>query len=364
MKRIGIDAHMLGDCSGGNETYYRGILENLEVPEGVEIFVFVKKNADISKIKDKFNIVYFSEHGAAYRVFIELPILCKKYKLDLLHVQYFIPFIRPCKIAVTIHDICFEHYKDIFTWKEYLRQKLLIPYAARKSVKIVTDSEFSKNDIISTYNIEKEKIVVSYCAASDEFKPLDEQEINRADLKERFDISDNYILTVGNLQPRKNIPRLIKAFELLCEEYNEPIQLVIVGKKAWLCEDIFKSVDLSKCNIVLTGYVEESELIRMYNAAKCFIYPSLFEGFGLPVIEAMSCGTPVVVSDSSSLPEVAGEEGIYFDPTKVEDIKDALLNCITEMDDSSEKTPKVYDRLKIFNWKQCADVVLKMYLEL
>lgn len=328
IKRVGIDAHMLGDHSGGNETYYKNILENMEVPDGMEIYVFVTKKADVSKLKNKFKIVYFSEHGATYRNLIELPILCLKYKLDLLHMQYFIPFIRPCKVVVTIHDICFEHYKDIFTRREYIRQKLLIPYAAKRSKLIFTVSEFSKQDIAKCYNVRPEKIVVTYNGVSDEFRPLSETEIDRGRLFDQYGIRGDYILTVGNLQPRKNIVRLIKAFLILKKEYIAPLQLVIVGKKAWMYDEIFQEVAQNDTDILFTDYVETEDLVRLYSGAKCFVYPSLFEGFGIPPIEALACGTPVAVSNTSSLPEVVGENGLYFDPNSEKDIKDTISRLV------------------------------------
>lgn len=360
MKRIGIDAHMLGDRSGGNETYYKNILENMEVPEGIEIYVFVTKKADISKIKDKFKIIYFSEHGAIYRNLIELPLFCIKYKLDLLHVQYFIPFIRPCKIVVTIHDICFEHFKDIFTKREYIRQKLLIPYAARHSKLIFTVSEYSKQDIVRCYNINSDKLVVTYNGIGDEFRKLSVSEIDLDSLNKSYGIRNNYILAVGNLQPRKNLVRLIKSFELLKKEYLEPLQLVIVGKKAWLYDDIFDTIsDVVKQDVIFTGYIDQQTLIRIYNGAKCFVYPSLFEGFGIPPLEALACGVPVAVSNSSSIPEVVGDCGLYFDPFDCIDMKNKILQVLNRY----EKIRDVVPAFK-FSWIDTCRLLTKSYKDI
>lgn len=365
IKRVGIDAHMLGDHSGGNETYYKNILENMVPTDDLEIYVFVKKCADVSKLNKKFKIVYFGEHGASYRNLIELPMLCVKYKLDLLHVQYFIPFIRPCKVVVTIHDICFEHYKDIFTKREYIRQKLLIPYAAKKSVKIITDSFFSKNDIASEYKLQDEKIIVTHCAAGKEFRELPDENIDRERLRTEFGIEGDYILTVCNLQPRKNLGRLIKAFSLLKEEYNDSIQLVIVGKKAWMYESIFEAVPKSiKNDIVFSGYVSSDELVQLYNAAKCFVYPSFFEGFGLPVLEAMACGTPVIVSNKTSLPEVVGNNGKYFDPLSEVDIKNSLIECLTEAECKAIEKENKSKWVASFNWRNSAEILTSAYLSI
>lgn len=357
MKRVGIDAHMLGDHSGGNETYYKNILEAMVVPNDMEIYLFVKNVADVSKLKDKFKIVYFGTHDASYRNLIEIPYLCMKYKLDLFHAQYFIPFIRPCKFVVTIHDICFEHYKDIFTKREYLRQKLLIPYAAKKSHLIFTVSDFSKNDISTCYKINPEKIVVTYNGVAEDFRQLSEEEINRESLSANYGIRGDYILTVGNLQPRKNIVRLIKAFSLLENEYESDIQLVIVGKKAWMYDEIFEEVGNSKNNVIFTDYVESNDLVRLYNGAKCFVYPSIFEGFGIPPLEALACGTPVAVSNTSSLPEVVGDNGVYFDPLDYKDIEKKINEII-----NTEKKKKIFvDR---FSWVKSSEIIMSYYTKL
>lgn len=151
--RVGIDAHMIGDHSGGNESFYTNIINNMNPPKNMEIILFVKKGADLSALTNKFKRIEFQESSALKRNFFELPKLCKEYELDLLHTQYFIPFNRPCPVVCTIHDICFEHYSNIFTKKEYYTQKLLIPYAAKKSKAVFTVSNHAKQDIASHYHI-------------------------------------------------------------------------------------------------------------------------------------------------------------------------------------------------------------------
>lgn len=359
--RIGIDGHMLGDHSGGNESFYTNILRNMTPAENQEIFLFIKKGVDVSELKNKFRIVEFKEQKAIKRNFLELPRLCKKYKLDLLHTQYFIPINCPCKVVCTIHDICFEHYKNIFTKKEYLRQKILIPYAAKHSEFIYTVSEHAKKDIIEHYKIEPQKVIVTYNAVGDEFRKLNSTELNEAELRKKFGIGDSeFILSVGNLQPRKNLPRLIKAFNNYVEHGEKNIKLVIVGKKAWLFDDILKEACNNTGKIIFTDYVTNKDLVRLYNAAKCFIYPSFFEGFGIPPLEAMACGTPVAVAKATSLPEVVGNAGLYFDPFDVNSIEKSIVTMFNE--DIDDYLMKAKEQVKKFSWRKSAELIIDSYI--
>lgn len=364
---IGIDGHMIGDHSGGNETYYQNVLQRMSFPPNWNVYLFLKPEADAGLFENKFRIIRFKSSNAIKRNFIELPQIAKRLRLDLLHTQYFIPFFCPCPVVCTIHDICFEHYKDIFTRSEYIRQKLLIPYAAKKSKAVFTVSEFSKQDIAEKYNINPERITVTYNAADEKFRKLNATELDEIHLKERFGIGDNpFILTVGNLQPRKNLPRLIEAFKKLQRDQFGKQQcgykLVIVGKKAWMYDSILKLSEDD--NIILTDYVSESDLIRLYNAAELFVYPSFFEGFGLPPLEAMACGTPVAVSNESALPEVVGDAGVYFDPFDTENIANTISRTILDRKLREKLIDKGFQRVKRFSWKESAKVICDQYTEI
>lgn len=362
--RIGIDAHMLGDHSGGNESYYTNILKNMYPDKDMELYLFVRKDIDTSDYQDKFNLIEFKETNAIKRNFFELPKLCKEYKLDLLHTQYFIPFRRHCPVVCTIHDICFEHYKDIFTKKEYMRQKLLIPYAAKHSIRLFTVSEDAKRDIVRCYKVCDKDVVVTYNAVNDSFKALPELELRESELRKKFGIgTSRYILSVGNLQPRKNLPRLIRAFSRYEKKATDDIRLVIVGKKAWMYDDILKEACEQTDKIIFTDYVSEKDLIRLYNAAACFVYPSFFEGFGIPPLEAMACGTPVAVSDRTSLPEVVGDAGIYFDPFDEDEIVACIEKMMRKNYMSEELKRRMEQQVERFDWRRSADQILQTYRE-
>ena len=358
---IGIDGHMIGDHSGGNESYYTNILLNMDTSKD-EVILFLKKGINASLFSKKFRIVEFEEESAFKRNFFEIPRLCKQYSLDVIHMQYFIPIACPCPVVCTIHDICFEHYKNIFTKKEYIRQKLLIPYAARKSKAIFTVSSNAKEDIVSHYGINSDKVYVTYNAVDSSFRKMSKEELDEKELREKFGIGDSpYVLSVGNLQPRKNLPRLIRSFVNIQKEHDKDIKLVIVGKKAWLVNDIMKEACSNSDRIILTDYVTGKDLIRLYNAATCFVYPSFFEGFGIPPLEAMACGTPVAVADRTSLPEVVGDAGLYFDTFDEEQIKEKIIILLEDESKRRELIEKGYNRKNFFDWKKSAEIIMNVY---
>ena len=365
MYNIGIDGHMIGDHSGGNESYYTNILRNMDSPENCRLFLFLRPGVKAFPYEEKFEIIRFRSKNAFVRNFIELPYLCKKLGLDLLHVQYFIPFWRPCKVVCLIHDICFEHFKDIFTRKEYYRQKILIPYAATRSEIVFTVSNHAKRDIQEHYGLSDEKVCVTYNAVNSSFRRLDECELNIEELKRKYEINESrYILSVCNLQPRKNIVRLINAFINMKEIYGGNEQLVIVGKKAWMFNDILKVAIQESKDIIFTDYVSDDDLVRLYNGAACFVYPSFFEGFGIPPLEAMACGTPVAVSAATALPEVVADAGVYFDPYSEDDIRDAIHRILKDDELCRRLENAGYQQVTKFSWKESARIITDTYLRL
>ncbi len=365
MLRIGIDAHMLGDRSGGNESFYEGILRAFVPDNDKEYILFMKKGVDDTPYRDRFKIVRFKSNNAFVRNFVELTHLSIKYKLDILHTQYYIPFIRPCKTVVTIHDVCFEHFNDIFEKSVYYRNKILIPYAARRSDHIITVSEFSKRDIADTYSIDEKKISVAYNAVDEDFRIRSETELKNSNVRDKFQIGQEpYIICVGNLQPRKNIPRLIEAYLQYKKNNQSDIKLVIVGKKAWQYDETLNSANQDISNIVLTGYVTKQELIELINQAKGFIYPSYYEGFGIPPLEAFACGTRVATSDIPVMHEILADYPVYFDPFDINSISDAISTLSKAEDAESAELYKDNKKESItarFSWEESAGKINEVY---
>ncbi len=366
--RIGIDAHMLGDHSGGNERFYDNILKYMSVPGDCTVYLFVREDLDVSAFAGKFRIIRLKSRSALGRYFRELPALCRELELDVLHTQYFIPFRRPCRTICTIHDICFAHNKTWFSKKEYLFQKTMIPYAARHADAVVTVSEFSRRDIADTFGVNDQKICVIYNAVDWKHFGKEADQAGKAEaaalVRAKFGIGQApYILCVGNLNPRKNISSLIDAYRMMKEKYGGSQILVIAGKKDYRAEQTIQEARETGVGdaILFTGYVTNEELEALYSQAECFVYPSLYEGFGIPPLEAMACGTPVAVSGTTALPEVVADAGLYFDPEDVSSIASCLHRLLQQEDLREALISAGYDRVKAFDWGRSAQKLMDLY---
>jgi glycosyltransferase involved in cell wall biosynthesis len=284
--------------------------------------------------------------------------------VDVLHVQFTAPPFSPCPVVVSIHDLSFEHLPQTFKWRSRKQLRITVRRSAREAAQVIALSEYARDDIINTYGVERERVSVIPLAAAAHFRPVkDEQELQR--VRQTYGIEGEYILSVGAIQPRKNLRRLVAAYASLRRarpEGNLP-KLVLVGKCAWLYDETLRSIkDLEISNsVVLTGYVPETDLPALYSGALCFVYPSYFEGFGLPPLEAMQCGTPVIVGDQTSLPEVVGDAGVLVDPFDVNDIAAAIEKVIFDSEVRAQLRVKGRERAGLFDWRETARQTLAVY---
>jgi glycosyltransferase involved in cell wall biosynthesis len=219
---------------------------------------------------------------------------------------------------------------------------------------------------METYGIESDKIEAIPLAAPDYFCPVtEEREIQR--VRHNYGIEGDYILTVGSIQPRKNLARLIKAYASLRGDFSKAKlpKLVLVGKCAWLYDETLRALDEMgvRESVVLTGYVPESDLPALYSSALCFVYPSYFEGFGLPPLEAMKCGAPVIVGNRTSLPEVVGDAGLTVDPFDVDAIAGAIRKLMNDATLRTKLSQKGQERAGAFTWRETARQTLRVYQE-
>ncbi|MCM8772721.1 MAG: glycosyltransferase family 4 protein [Candidatus Omnitrophica bacterium] len=365
-KKIGIDAHAIGLKQGGNETYIKELIKEFTQIDNTEFefFIFLTEGINIPDFlrnKKNFSIIKVSINPFL-RFFINIPISTHLKKLNLLHTQYILPFFTYCPGLITVHDVSFLRYPELFPKNLYFKLKLLLPYNLKKAKKIITDSQFSKEEILKFYRIEEKKIEVIYCGVSEIFRKICNDK--KEEILNKYGIRSSYILTVSNLQPRKNLKRLIKAYtSILKKKKDFPYNLVIVGKKSWLFSEIFEEIRNSNFSkkIILTGYVPENELVYLYNYAEIFVYPSLYEGFGLPVLESMACGTPVITSNRTSLPEIAGDAALFVDPENENEIEKAIIEIIENKKLKEELIKKGNERIKLFSWKETAKKTIETY---
>jgi glycosyltransferase involved in cell wall biosynthesis len=317
---------------------------------------------------------------------------------------YFNPhfFVAPvssrCRKIITFHDLSFEHHSQLFSYRKILWQKFLMNtrQEARKADKIMADSFSTKEDLVKIYKIDPTKIEVVYLGASKDFKlfkPACQQ--GRKDnpqlkkVRKKYNLPRSFILYFGTIEPRKNLILVIKAFEALKEEcaklglkttwkgfertiaskQREPLadlKLVIAGAKGWLYKDIFEKVKNSKYkeDIIFTGFIDDKDKPYLYNLANIFVYPSFFEGFGFPPLEAMACGTPTIVSNASSLPEIVGNGAIMIDPYNVDELTFAIRKVLEDKDLQSDLIKKGLKQAKKFNWDKTAKEVLGIFKDL
>jgi glycosyltransferase involved in cell wall biosynthesis len=313
------------------------------------------------------DVIRFKEFKKSYeRIFTEQFILPPKYKkYDLVHfMDYSSPVIRiKTPFITTVHDFCFYKYPETFSAGSRKIKEFLVPFSVKRAARILADSESTRTDIIKYFPEAEEKIRVIYPAVLGFHRVEDEEAIEAA--KKKYNITGKYILGVGTMEPRKNLVRLIRAFQLISKEIDD-VKLVLVGKKGWLYDEIFKEInnDALKDKIVYTGYVEQQDMKSIYSGASCFVYPSLYEGFGLPPLEAMNCGVPVVSSNISSLPEVIGDAGILINPMEIVEIAEAVLKLLFDEKLRNNLISKGLKQSEKFKWEKTTNKIFEVYDEI
>ena len=366
--RIAIDAHAVGTGLGGNESYATNLIEALAAIDSVnEYTLFVTRQEAVNKFSHRwpnFIVRQTRPHTPLIRIPLTLSAELRKNPVDVLHVQFTAPPFAPCPVVVSIHDLSFEHLPETFNRRSRAQLRLTVRRSARKATHILALSEHAKADIVATYGISPEKVTAIPLAAADCFTPVtDERELQR--VRHTYGIAGDYILTVGSIQPRKNLSRLISAYANLRRKDPQGThpRLVIVGRQAWLFGETLRAIRDSgfSDSIILTGYVPDADLPALYSGARCFVYPSFFEGFGLPPLEAMKCGVPVITGNRTSLVEVVGDAGILVDPLDPDAISSALSRVLNNEDLREELSVKGLNRSRLFRWHETAKRTLEVY---
>lgn len=365
---IAIDAHSVGAKLGGNETYASCLIEALaEIDQDNRYTLYVTKPAAVDRFTNRwpnFKVKQTLPHTPLVRIPLTLSRELRRHPVDVLHVQYTAPPFAPCPVVTTIHDLAFEHLPETFNRRSWMQLRLTVRRTARRAAQIITVSEYSRQDISKTYGVAADQIIVTPEAAPAHFFPV----TNATELKkvrENYGIERDYILSLCSIQPRKNLVRLIEAYSLLRQSRQEVKlpQLVLAGKRGWLDSETLAAAERNTRDgdIVLTGYIADHDLPGLYSGAVCFVYPSYFEGFGLPILEAMKCRTPVIAGNLTSIPELVGDAGLLFDPFDTAALVEALKQVLDDPAYRAMLCARGLDRAAEFSWESTARLTLKAY---
>ena len=337
-----------------------------------EYFIFVRPDDDRNCLNETANFRIIEVFGFNYIFWeqIMLPIYAQKYGIEILHcTSNTAPLFLSIPLILTLHDVIFmEKSTEKNTSSNYQKfgnryRKWLVPKIIQKCEKIVTISEVEKVNIIKTLELEHDNVIVIHNGVSNRFgRRLSNDLIH--EVRGKWNLENDFILFLGNVEPRKNVFNTVSAFVLFAEK-NTQVKLVITGLNSSFIEAILIKIGKKELlfRFVITGFVSEEELHILYAEAKVFLYPSLREGFGLPILEAMAFGTPVVTSNISSMPEVAGEAAFLVNPFSVEEISLGIQSAYKNNDLRQEKINLGYLRKGMFTWQKTAEQMLKLYLK-
>lgn len=378
--RIGLNTlFLIPNKMGGTEIYARSLISGFaQVDNKNEYFILSNKEnyKTWSKLPPNFKPIYCNVKGSnkIFRTLYEQILLnkvIKENKLDIVHsLGYTIPLTHKGYISVvTIGDLIFEIFPKEFSFIQKLAAKKLIFSAAKKSDYIVTFSEYAKQDIVKFCSVPQDKIS-AILLAPNKFLAFESDPVKKAriikNIKEKYHIKSNYVLSVVSTYYHKNLHRLLDAFKILRGKYKIAHQLVLTGLSMRANKEVINYVEQLglKDAVIFTGWVEEEEIAHLYQAAALFVFPSLYEGFGLPVLEAMAAGVPVVSSNATSLPEVLGNAAITFVPYNVEEMVKKIVEVLVSENLQKELIEKGKKQVMKFSWEKCAHETLDVYEKL
>ncbi len=368
---IGLNAHLLSSSrsyrAAGINRYVYSLLKHLPTVAGQHRFtVFLgdrKAGEALAGLETRVSTLP-TVQPAVRIVWEQLvqPVRVMAERVELLHSLAFVqPLVLPCPGVVTIYDLSFVLFPQrLQPWRRlYLRWGSTL--SARRATRVVAISASTKRDIINLLGVPGQKVDVVPCGVDDDFRPVDEPGL-LDQLRRKHGLPPRMLLFVGTIEPRKNLTMLLKSYALLRERMQAP-PLVIGGPPGWRHGEVFSLVEELDLldRVLFPGYIARDELPLWYNAAELFVYPSLYEGFGLPPLEAMACGTPVVISDTSSFPEVVGDAGLLVDPTSAEEIAQAMERVLTDGALRNTLSARGLDRARAFTWQRAARETIGVY---
>lgn len=362
--RIAIDARLVYYTQAGISQYIKRLVESLaRLDEQSEYMILQSR-------KDRMPLI---EHPNFKRVPILTPchhrleqwtlrFELSPLDIDVLHSPDFIPPFRgKFKSVITVHDLAFLLYPHFLT-KESAKYYGQIDQAVRRTDHIIAVSEATKHDLMQRLGVPENKVTVIYEASSPQYRPLPAEE-TREYVRRKFNLEGDYILFVSTIEPRKNVPGLLQAYRKLLDSYKVKAKLVLAGGQGWLFDEVFATAGRLNLtdDVRFLGRVETDDLPYLYNAARLLVHPSFYEGFGLPPLEAMACGIPVIVSNVSALPEVVGDAGLRVDPQNISELAVGMQRLLVDEGLRAEMIQKGLARAACFSWDRAARETLEVY---
>lgn len=362
--RIGFDATTFNLTKGGTSVYLYNLLHTLRQTYPDSEFIPFSIGNDYSTGNNGFQKKVETLYRELLWQQVIFPKKMEREKMNIIHSpNHIAPLKSKLPRVVTFHDIYILRNPDAFKKWQSTYAKYILPKVLHSGCTIICDSEFTKGEIIDRYGIPENQFEVIHLGVSNNFRIIENSDIISS-VKKKYNLPEDFLLYVGAIEPRKNIKTLLNALKII--ENTIDIKLVISTSGGWKNEEVHNMLKDAKLRerIINLGFVDIDDLPVLYNLAKIFIFPSIYEGFGLPVLEAMACGCPVIASDGSSLIEVVGDAGLIFEATNHEQLAFNIIKILSSTELSYQLSQKGLQRSKIFTWGNCAKKTLEVYKKL
>lgn len=370
MIRIGIDARPLSDPSAGITRVVTNIVRELEGIDQENLYFLYSNRSfqlpfgNLRWHKRIHTLASFVPSNLWFQT--EARRMVKQDNLDTFWAPaHILPVGLPAKIRkiLTVHDLVWKRYPETMEWRNSIVHRLFAERSVREADRITADSASTKRDLELLLRVRSTKIEVAHLGVSSHFRPHDPAVAAQC-IARKFGVSEKYICAVGTVEPRKNLAALVEAIGILKKQGKLTHQLVVAGGKGWgksKASEWIRNRELTEGDVRFLGFIPEEDLPLLYSGAALFVFPSIYEGFGLPLLEAMACGAPVASSNRSSLPEVAGDSGLYFDPGSVDEIASTIDRALSEPDLRRELAKRGAERARQFTWEACARIMLGVF---
>lgn len=371
--KIAIDIRAAGGEKAGKGWYTFNIVQHLLKIDSRNSYILYSKEKipGFDHFKN-IQLKLFKTPGALWHLKVAHDIAKEKADIFFAPSSYIIPTLLPksIKTILTVHDLVAFLYPDSHNKKATIIEKLLLKRALKKAAHVCAVSENTRQDILTRFNYNDKKIDVVYCAASEEFQKIPKENLRK--FITQTNLPPNFFLAVGTLEPRKNYKNLIRAFKEVSDRlpagrHGFPdYYLLVVGQKGWNYESIYELIKAGYLNkkVHFLGYLSNKSLLNLYNLAKALVFPSFYEGFGIPPLEAMKCGCPVIASHTSSIPEVVGDSALLVNPESPAQIADAMIKLIKDPELAGQLSEKGLKQAEKFSWEKSARKLLKIFNKL